>query len=260
MGGKEAGAEAIDALVLAGGRISGLFARAAGTTIKALVPVRGSPVIRRVVEALQCASGIDRVCAVGPDAVRDVLGDRCLWQKDTGSAPGNLRAGIERLAGDDTRRILVCASDLPAIDAAFVQDFLQRAPREADVCVPAIRKAAFVATFPGNLGIYIRLAEGAFTGGGQLLIRPRAVLDNMPLVQGLFSNRKTQIGMARALGAGLVWKLFTRRLAVGEIEARVSALTRCYCRAVLDCHAELAFDIDNLLDLRYAERWLARHG
>jgi hypothetical protein len=61
------------------------------------------------------------------------------------------------------------------------------------------------------------------------------------------------MAMAGKLGLPFLFKLLTRRLRVHELEARASALTGCRCRAVLDCHPELAFDIDNLAEWRYAE-------
>jgi molybdopterin-guanine dinucleotide biosynthesis protein A len=248
---------AIPAVVLAGGRISGRYAHAVGTRVKALARVLGSPVILHVVDALQGAPGIDRICVVGPEAVREILGDRCLWQRETDSALGNLRAGIERLNPCDRQRLLICGSDLPAIDTPSVQDFLNRAPPEADVCMPVVRKETFLTTFPGSFGTFVRLAEGAFTAGSQFLVRPRVLRDQTPLLHQLFNRRKSQLGMARTLGAGRVWKLMTRRLTVPEIEACACELTGCHCQAVLDCRAEMAFDIDGLPDLRYAEKWRA---
>jgi len=252
----ESAPETVDVVLLAGGRISGFFARAAGTRIKALVPVDGEPVVRRVARALAATERIGRVVAVGPDEVRDALGDLCLWQAETGSAPGNLRAGLERLTG--AARVLVCASDVAVLDPGALADFLRRAPAEADVCLPAVRKEAFVRTFPGDLGIYVRLADGAFTAGSECLIRPDVFARNEELFRRLFDRRKDQLAMAATLGRRLVWRLVTGRLTVAELETRLSELTGCRCRAVLDCRPELAFDLDSVLDLRYIKGWLER--
>ena len=251
---ESAAPEPVDAVVMAGGRITGLYARAAGTPIKALAQVRGVPVVRRVTEALQATPGVARVCVVGAEAVREALPAGSLWQQETDSALGNLLAGVERLGEAGERRVLVCGGDVPALVPEAVADFLRRAPEEADICMPVVRREAFTAHFPGNLGIYVHLVEGAFTGGSQFLMRPRVIRENLPLMQALFQRRKSQIGMVRTMGLPLVWKLVTRRLTVGELEARLSELGGCRCRAVLDCRPELAFDIDNLPDLRYIER------
>jgi len=241
---------------MAGGRISGLFARAAGTCVKALAPVRGIPVVTTIVRALRETPGVGRIVAVGPEGVRDALGDLCLWQREVGSAPDNLRAGLECL--DTHRRVLVCGSDVPALTPDAAADLLLRADPEVDVCLPVVRREAFVTAFPGNLGIYVRLAEGAFTAGSQILLRPQVFRDNEPLMRRLFDRRKSQLAMAAALGPAPVWRLVTGQLTVRELETRLSELTGCRCRAVLDCQPELAFDMDSLMDMRYIEGWTGR--
>jgi molybdopterin-guanine dinucleotide biosynthesis protein A len=251
--------EPYNAIILAGGRISGMYARAAGTTIKGLVPVGGTPVVRRVVEALRRAACIERVCVVGPEAVRNAAGEGCLWQAETATALENLEAGIERLGGGG-RRLLVCGTDVPAMDAGAVQDFLCRAPEGAGVCMPVVRKAAFVAAFPRSPGIYVRLSEGAFTSGSQYLLHPHLLRENMALLRRLFEQRKSQLAMARTFGARTVWRLVTGRLSISEVEQRASELAGMPCRAVLDCHPGLAYDVDNLFDLRYIERWFVRNS
>jgi hypothetical protein len=245
-------------VILAGGRISGLYARAAGTKIKGLAPVAGSPVVRRAAESLLAAPGIDRVCVVGPVAVREALPDGCLWQDERESALGNIQAGVERLDAAGAWRILVCGTDVPVVRPASIQDFLERTPPEAEIGMPIVRKEAFVRAFPGDLGIYVRLAEGAFTAGCQFLLRPAVVLDRSSLLHQLHTRRKSQLAMARIFGGPVVWKLITGRLSVPELEARASELTGCRCAAVMDCSPDLAFDIDSVLDLRYIEKWLRR--
>ena len=248
----------VDAIILAGGRISGAYARAAGTSVKALAPVGAVPLLQRVLEALRAAETVGRICVVGPECLRPLGAPGVVWQSESGTALANLRAGLERLGVDGSDRVLICASDLPFLGAASLNDFLRRAPEEADVALPVVRRETFTDAFPGNWGIYVRLSEGAFTAGSQLLVRPGALLENLPLVRRLFEQRKNQLGMARTLGAGMLWRLVTRRLTVSEIETRARALTGCHCAAVLDCRPELAFDVDNMLDLRYVERWFSR--
>jgi molybdopterin-guanine dinucleotide biosynthesis protein A len=244
----------IDALVLAGGRISGPYATAAGTTVKGLVCVGGEPVVRGVIRAVQNAAGVGRVCVVGPEAVGKAVEDLALWQAETPTAVGNLLAGIQRLKEGENERLLLCGSDVPFMDSPSVEDFLSRAPAEGDICMPVVWKSAYEAAFPGSANLYVALREGAVTAGSQYLIRPRVVMENKELLDRLFNQRKSQVGMARTLGYGLVWKLLTRRLSIPELEARLSALSGCRCRALLDCRPELAFDIDRLEDLEYARK------
>lgn len=252
----------VDAVVLAGGRVSGFFAREAGTRVKALAPVGGVPMLRRVTEALQVAT--ERVCVVGPEEVQEAASPGCLWEAEGRSAPENALAGVRRLAaeagkGSDERRVLLCAVDTPFLSPAALRDFLERAP-EADLCMPVVRRERFVAAYPGGLGIYVRLAEGAYTGGCQWLLRPTPLLGSQELLARLHYARKSQLAMARTLGGAFVWRLVTRQLRLADVETRLSELTGCACRAVDDCAPELAFDVDTILDLRDADRRVRAAG
>ncbi len=252
--------EPIDAVVMAGGRISGPYAQAAGTTVKALAPLWDEPAVRHVVRALREARGVGRVCVVGPPPVGELVRGHAHWEPETDSALGNLLAGFRALERESPpERVLVCGADVPALAPAALDDFLSRAPAGADVALPVIRRERFMETFPRSENIYVHLREGAFTGGSQFLLRPRAVRENAVLMQTLFDRRKSQVGMVRALGAGFVWRLLTRQLTVPELESRLGTLTGCDCRAVLDCAAELAYDIDHAGAFHYLRTWSPPH-
>jgi hypothetical protein len=239
---------------MAGGRISGAYAEAAGTTVKALVPVGGVPVARRVAQALVATTGVERICIVGPEAVSEVAGDLCTWVRERDSALANFLAGVEHLASGEDSKLLLCGTDVAMLEAAALDDFVARAPADADLCLPVVRREAFDRQYSDGRWVYVPLADGQFTGGSQFIVRPGAIVKNMPLIDSLFERRKSQVAMARTLGLPFILKLLTRRLRIAELEGRVSALTGCQCRAVLDCQPELAFDIDNLAEWRYADR------
>jgi len=242
----------LPALVVAGGRIGGAYAEAAGTSIKALVPVAGKPVIAYLLDALRGLPEIGSVCVVGPEDVRDALGEGILWEAETGSAPGNMEAGIRRLGTPET--LLLCASDTPLVSAKALQGFIAQAPKDADICLPLVPKENYLARFPDGRDVFVRLKEGKMTAGSQFLIRPEPVLRNRALIERFFNSRKSQIAMAMAIGLPTVTRFLAGRLSVAEVEKKLTDLSRCHCRAVPGCAPELAFDIDDLHDLRYAER------
>jgi molybdopterin-guanine dinucleotide biosynthesis protein A len=250
--------ETVDAVVLTSGRIDGEYARAAGTTIKALARAGGRTLVQHGLAALQDAPGVRRICVVGPEEVRPFIDDH-LWQPEAGSALENVLAGIEQLAPEEEARVLICGSDLPVVDARSIQDFVDRAPAAADACMPVVKKEAYAALFPGSSCSFVQLAGGAMTGGNQFLLRVSALREHVPLMRELFQQRKSALGMARVLGAPVVWKFVTGRLTMPGLVARLSELTGCHCEAVIDCRPELAFDIDDYFNLRYAEQWWAMH-
>ncbi|HEX5325011.1 MAG TPA: NTP transferase domain-containing protein [Capsulimonadaceae bacterium] len=246
--------EKIPALVVAGGRIAGEYAEAAGTTVKALIPVGGRPVIDYLLATLRELPQIGAVCVVGPEEIRDALRPDAIWEAEAGSGPANVLMGIRRLGVP--QRLLLCASDTPMIGAEALADFRDRAPDEADLCLPLVPKGIYLTRYPDGQDEFVRLKEGEVTAGGQFLIRTELILRNMTLIERLFNARKSQVGMALAIGPMVVAKFLAGKLSVGDIEDKLSQLTGCRCRAVPDCRPELAFDIDDLADLRYAERLL----
>src|SRR5947207_10192769 len=99
---------------MAGGRISGLYARAAGTSVKALVRVAGTPAVCAIAGALRQAQ-IQPVVAVGPQEVREALRGAAEWTMEAGSALENLEAGLEWLAAANDERVLLCGGDVPVL-------------------------------------------------------------------------------------------------------------------------------------------------
>lgn len=243
-----------DAVVLAGGRITGLFARVAGTRVKGLIRLGGQPLVTRAAAALRAAPEVGRVIVVGPEAVCAALPGGCDWCPEGDSALANLAAGLAALGEGGEGRVLVCGVDVPALEAAAVSDFLRRAPAEADLCMPVVRREAFRAAFPGEPGIYVQLTEGAFTAGSQLLLNGHVFRRNRPLLERFYALRKSQLAMARAFGWEVVRDLVRGRLSIAELERRASALTGCTCRAVPDCRPGLACDLDTVLDYYSARR------
>ena len=245
----------VDAVVLAGGRISGAFARAAGTRVKALAPVGGAPLLSRLAAALRETPELGRVLVVGPEELRSALPDRVDWVPERRSGPDNVLAGLEALP-PETGHVLLCASDLPTLTPDALSDFLRRAPLEADAVMPLVRYEAVRERFPGEVGYALRFREGRLTSGGMVLVRPDALLARLELARALFERRKNPLAMAAVLGWPFLRRLLTGRLSVHEVADRLSEMTGLRCAAVPECRPELAFDVDTLLDLRYANRVL----
>jgi GTP:adenosylcobinamide-phosphate guanylyltransferase len=250
----------MDAIVMAGGRVSGAFAEAIGTPVKALSDVAGITCVRRVIDALAGAPAIERICVVGPEEVRPLVPDACLWQLETPTALHNVIAGFDRLGATGETQVLVQGADVPALSPGAVQDLLERTPPDAELALPVVPAARFQERFLSSKNTYVHLAEGAFTGGSQYVMQPGALLRNKELLDRLHQNRKSQIGMVLALGLPFFWRLLTRRLTIPELEQRTGQLTASRCRAVPDCHPDLAYDIDSLEDLQYIRRWFRRQG
>lgn len=255
------------AVVTAGGRIDGEFAREAGTDLKALVPVGGRPVLAHVIDALRGSGNVSHVFVVGPKArleaaVVGTLADDVLEEGETG--PENFRRGLSRCVearGGGDGPALLCATDLAFLDAPTVRWLADKAPAEADIVFPIVEEPTYLAAFPGSPNAFAPLVDGRLTGGSLQIVRPRVILENMHLIEAGFAARKSQIAMARLLGPGLVLRFLLKRLTVAAAAARVEQVIGCRVHALLVgpeapgfAGPRLCADIDGPEDYAYVRR------
>lgn len=240
----------LPAVVTAGGRLEGALAQATGQTVKALISLDGTPLLQRVLSALEGSGVIRETVVVGP---MELLAphvshpNRLLPEAESGI--DNLSRGLEAIdAGEGFA--LVAASDLPFISVESVRWLVENAPQDADIVFPITDRQRYEARFPGTPGTWTRLREGELTASSVLLMRPAALERNRALIARAFQARKSQWQMAQLLGLGFALRFATGRLSVSAAEARVTALTGCRCKALFHAPPPLACDLDT------HEEWL----
>jgi len=254
----------IDAILPAGGRIRGSFAGEAGTEVKALIEFGGRTLAERTIDALRGTGCIERIVVVGAEEIVSHPGvraaDAALNSDPSNSGPTNIIQGLQWLrearGGEHPDRALVVTTDLPFLSPDAVIGFIELCPEDADICVPLISREEYVTAHPGATNLFVPMRDGQWTIGCAFLVRPEAIERNRDIIERVFRARKSQIGMARLLGIGLIARFLTRRLTVPMIEERCRAILGCSARAIRGCSAELAFDVDYYEDYRYAQERL----
>lgn len=249
----------LDAVLLAAGRLGGDVAGGEGSCVKALLAPGGEPMIERVARLARAATGAGRVILVGADEVLKhpaaQLADAAL--PGGASAPDNLLLALQWLHPEGTPdpedRVLVVATDLPYLRGGMIEAFLAACPVDSDICMQLVSAEAFDRRFPDAPREYVRLRDGLWTIGCLVLVRPAAIAAARPHLDRVFRARKSQIGMARLLGPRFLLAWGLGRLTLEDIERRCSELLGCRGRAVRGGAPELAFDIDDVEDLRYVE-------
>lgn len=254
----------LDVVLPAGGRIGGEFAAETGVEVKALVDVGGRTVLERTLDALRETGRVRRAVVIGPQEVRDhpcaELADAALPEGGN-SGPANILRGIEWLHEQDggyADRVLILTTDLPFLSPHAISTFVDSCPAGVDLCAPLVSKEAFEARFPGSGNQYVGLADGQWTLGCGFLVDPRAIAANRDHIEAVFAARKSQIGMARLLGLGFIIRFLTHRLSVAHIEARCTNMLGCSANGVPQSPPELAFDMDDLAEYRYAQAGVER--
>lgn len=248
----------LDAFLPAGGRIQGDFAAQVGTTAKALIDIGGRTILGRTLDAL-CESGrIRRTVVVGPEEVLVHPDARRATHRlaEGATGPENIFRALDALMREPEppRRAVIVTTDLPFLSAPVVQALLDKVPPDLDIAAPLIRKAEFEARFPSGPSMFVHLKEGPVTLGCAYVIGVEALIRARPHIERVFANRKSKVGMARLLGLPFVVKWLTRTLSVADVERKIEGVLGVRGGAVQGCPPELAFDIDDAEDYRYALR------
>lgn len=246
----------VDAVVLAGG--DGAVIDPA-CRFKGLLTIAGRPMVSWVVDALRAAESVAEIAVVVPTAE-----DLGAWADDVdklvvsdGTFLDNVLAGVGAFRTD--RPVLVATGDLPALTGQAVDDFIARSlATSAEFTYPLIRESDMIEQFPGSVRTFVKLVDGAVTGGNMMITNPFLVERNRHIAQRLFDTRKSAIQMARVIGFRFVIKLAMGRLKVEEVEAKLAELLGGPSAAVYTTHASIAADVDKPIDVVVAERVL--HG
>ncbi len=235
------------AVITAGGKIGGEYARAAGTTVKALAPVRGATMLERAIAAARGA-GAEAIAVVGGDEVRAACAhevERIIPESESGAE--NLRRALRAWRG----AMLYLTSDLPYVDAGSVRDFADRA--RGALAIALAEHEAFARRFPGApAGYGIRIGGERVINGGVFFVPDGAASRVEDLASRLFEARKSSLQMAGLAGLGIAVRFAFGALTIGALERRARRVLGIEARAVRRCAPELAYDADDLATYRYA--------
>jgi len=254
----------VDAILPAGGRITGDFATEAGAEIKALIAFEGRTLLERTLDTLRATGRVQRAVVIGPGELAghpaSATADAVLPEAESG--PANIMRGLEWLHhandGRHAERVLIVTTDLPFLTPESITGFLDACPPGAAMSLPAIRKEAIEASCPHWAGTYLHLRDGAWTLGCAFLVDPQSIMANREHIERVFNARKSALAMARLLGPLFIARFMCRQLTVGHVQRRCEQILGCTGAAVLDCAPELAFDIDLPQEYRYAVQWMAQ--
>ena len=253
----------VDAILPAGGRISGEFAEAAGTEVKALIRLGRWTVLERALASLEATGRTGRTVVIGPEEVvsHPAAGSADVALPEGSSGAANIFRGLEWLYVANGRRhaerVLILTTDLPFLTPEAIATFIGACPPDLDLCLPLLEREDFEARFSYRSARYVRLRDGEWMVGCAFLVDPKALIRNRSLIERAFAVRRNRLAMARLLGPSFVLRFLARRLGVPDIERRSQDVLGCTARGIRGCAPELAFDIDYPEDYHYAVRCAA---
>ncbi len=255
------------ALLLAGSRgPDDPVARHAGLKHKALVPVGGQPMIRRVIDTLR-ASGMERILVCGdPDllnsadaATRESLaGADILFIPPAASPSRSVQRALE--SKDIVWPLLITTADHPLLTPAMVEHFYRAGPADADATVGLARASVIRQQQPESVRTFYRFRDDGYSGCNLFLFRGPAVTGLIRFWSTLEAHRKRPWRMVAAIGPVTLIRFALGRLTLADALARLSAVVGIRVAAADMPFAEAAIDVDKPEDLELAEKILARRG
>jgi molybdopterin-guanine dinucleotide biosynthesis protein A len=249
---------AIAAVVLAGGARDAVARLDPAAANKAFVRVGGEALVARTIAALRRTPSVGRIVAVAPfePQALALLSAADEIRRDGARITDSLREGLRGLPADDL--VLVCASDLPILSAAAVEEFIELAERsQADAVYACVERATHVAHFPSVPHTWARLSEGTFCGGGCVALRPRVFPALERFLERLGAARKNPLHLARIFGYDVLARYALGLLSVADAERRAGRLLGAPVAAAICSHAEIAVNVDRESDVELAKKLVA---
>lgn len=249
---------ALDAILLAGGPPDTISALEPGAPNKAFVRIGGVPLVQRTLGGLRASSRIDRIVAVAPPAAaaHPALAGASEVRGDGARMLESLRSGMQGFT--EHALVIVAASDLPALDAAAVDEFVDGVlARDLDVAYACVERRYHEAAYPEFPHTWARMREGSFCGGGLVALRPRAMPRLNTFMDALGRARKSPLRLAGLFGWDVLARFALGRLRIEDAEARASRLLGARVGAIRCTLPQVALNIDRVEDVGRAN---ARFG
>lgn len=244
----------IGAVILAGGNVPATLS--SYCAYRALLHVNGHLLLEYLLEALQAIPAVTRIAIVAPaetlEALAALPGEKVAASE---TLIDNMRRGAAALDGERITHNLFITGDVPLVTSEGIEDFLRASiDSGAALAYPIIPKAVSERRFPGARRTYVRLREGAFTGGNAILTSAHLLDDIYPIVQELYLARKNPLKLARIFGWPVFLHLLFGTLTLTYMESVAGRILQAPVRAIVTRFAEIGFDVDKAEDLAAVER------
>jgi GTP:adenosylcobinamide-phosphate guanylyltransferase len=244
----------LTALLLAGRR-PGIDPLAAtrGETLKALIPVAGTPMVARVAATLLASEvGDIRVMTQDIDPIAAVLpaDPRIAFLQSGNGIASSIAAALK--SGAAPFPLFVTTADHALLTPATIAEFLAGA-RGADVAVGVVERAVVEARFPQTRRTWLRFRHGDWTGANLFYFASPAALPVIETWASVEQDRKKGWKLIAKFGIGLLLRALTRTITLQDAVARAGRRMGANVRMVALSDPLAAVDVDKVSDLDLAE-------
>ncbi|SEL36259.1 nucleotidyltransferase family protein [Nitrosovibrio tenuis] len=255
------------AIVLAADRTAhDPIASKTGVACKAIAPVGGTPMIIRVLDALEASGMVRKIVVCGPP--KHVLSDcpelekriesgRIIWIPNLDSPSRSANSALSGI--DRDAPVLLTTADHALLTPSIVQYFLSKSQTsEADATVGVVKHEDVMAAFPGTKRTVIRLRDGGFCGCNLYAFlnhRGRGLVSFWQRAEDL--RKRPWLLIAQVFNPLVVLLYLLGLLTIDRGLKAVSAKTGIKVRPVFLPYPQAGVDVDKVEDLLLVESVLS---
>ena len=257
------------AIILAGERGPGdPLVEHASACCKAMVEIDGTPMIFRVLAALENAVHVDRCILSGPGHEKMAVGSPLSRMIETGSVDWcepratpstSAYSAMQSVPAD--LPVLVTTADHPLLTAEIVDHFCtDSVTRDVDATVGLAPYGLVKAAYPDMKKTVLRFRDGDYCGCNLfafLTAEGRHMADYWRRVE---TQRKNPVRIIRILGWGAVIRYLLGRLTLQNALESLSRRLHLKLGAVILPFAEAAVDIDSIADHDIVQKKLSQQA
>jgi len=220
---------------------------------KALIPIDGIPMVRRVLSALQQSKAVFKIVLAGPEAdevAMDkplselVASDEISWRAPEASPSASAFHTMQSLEPDTP--VLLTTTDHPLLTREIVDAFTRQSlADDVDVTVGLAPHALITDTYPGIKKTVFRFSDGDFCGAS--------------FWRKIEQQRKKPLVLIGLLGWWMVLRYRLGMLSLEEALAKLGKRMGLRVRAVILPYANAAIDVDSIADLELVKDFVAEH-
>ena len=244
----------LTALLLAGRR-PGVDPLAAmrGETLKALIPVAGTPMVARVADTLLASEvGQVRVMTQDVDPIAAVLpaDPRIAFLHSGSGIASSIAAALK--SGAAPFPLFVTTADHALLRPETIAEFL-RGAEGADVAVGVVERAVVEKRFPQTKRTWLRFRHGDWTGANLFYFASPAALPVIETWASVEQDRKKGWKLIAKFGVVLLLRALTRTITLNDAVAKAGRRMGANVRMVGLSDPLAAVDVDKVSDLELAE-------
>ena len=237
-----------------------------GVACKAIAPVAGTPMIIRVLDALEASGRVRTIIVCGPpehvlpgcpELERRIESGRVMWIPNLDSPSRSADSALARI--DQDAPVLLTTADHALLTPSIVQYFLSESQMaDADATVGVVKYEDVMAAFPGTKRTVIRLRDGGFCGCNLYAFlnhRGRGLVSFWQRAEDL--RKRPWLLIGQVFGPLVVLFYVLGLLTIDRGLSAVSAKTGIKVRPVLLPYPQAGVDVDKVEDLLLAESVLS---